>query len=852
MHHQYDTSVPQLAVVTAVIGSERFATAFASGADTSDPEQYRRTMMKAAGPDLGFALVFLSPGSKDSFICPLSARQTKTADEAQRERTGNPRATHRCGRYHAFTDSQTVGQFLRKRIDAGLEMPNVSVEIGQSKMLVVDLDTDAEVEAFTRSWAATYPDTPVPPLTVSSPGQVNRRGEWVHKNGGHLWVDATPLGSDPDLAALAPLLDQGDGTVKHPDGWTLFYRDRIVLVPPSVRSEGPYEFMSSALPVTRAGSLLLPMIANDAKARARRVAEREQRRAAAVDRDSSKMIAWSAHTNWPDQLSPAGWIDTGKPDSCGCPIWTAPGDHASPKSATAHEDGCSYTYDADEGHLPLHIWTDNPPDYLPPGRDTFTLFQHQAWRDHGGDFSTAARVSGLSTANLALAPLEEPAELPAPTPVPAAVPALGELGTPETGDRDDPVPASPGLQAVTEDNAEALADADAMSREQRHRALMLADRVEDLRLRQEAAAILAAENRPPYRRMSIKELVAMPEPEPLIEGIYHADSLSRVVGSSYSGKSFVVLDQMFHVALGRDWAGHKVAQSKVLYVFAEGKAATARRTQNWCRRHGVSLDEIESRVDIVPDAVSLTPAGVADLVADVTEQGYGMVVFDTQHSMLEGDENSAADLKVMRDALDAVRNTPSGPCVILIHHTGHENARGRGSSSGTAMLDTEILVTQDGDGIVEATVTKDKLGQEGARTLMRIVDVEGKGTGVIESMDPLAPETVEMLAIKPDPNEELPEVVYTGSSVSVKAKRSIARFMRESRAVDTADLGQTHAHAYRAHLDHTDKRDQVSRTRHHLAWQELQGANWLIPATEGNPHENPAGAMVWNRDRDRG
>lgn len=833
-----------------MIGSERFATAFASGADTSDPEQYRRTMMKAAGPDLGFALVFLSPGSKDSFICPLSARATKAADEAERERTGNPRATHRCGRYHAFTDSQSVGAFLRKRIDAGLAMPNVSVEIGASKMLVVDLDTDAEVAAFARSWAATYPDTPVPPLTVSSPGQVNRRGDWVHKNGGHLWVDATALGTDPDLAALAPLLAQGDGTVKHPDGWTLFYRDRIVLVPPSARPEGGYEFLSSALPVGRAGKLLLPMIADDARARAQRAAEREQRRATALDRDSSRMIAWSAHTSWAEQLTPAGWIDTGKPDSCGCPIWTAPGDHASPKSATAHEDGCSYTYDADEGHLPLHVWTDNPPDYLPTDRDTFTLFQHQAWRDHGGDFSTAARMTGLSTANLALAPLDEPAPAPLQTPAAAPVPALGELGT--VGEhRADPSPASPGLQAVTEDNAEALADADATSREERHRARMLADRVEDLRLRQEAAAILAAENRPVYRRMSMLELDAMPEPEPLIEGIYHADSLSRVVGSSYSGKSFVVLDQMCHVALGLPWAGRRVTRSRVLYVFAEGKAATRRRARSWCAHHGLSLADLDGLVDFVPDAVSLTPAGVTDLVADVTEQGYGMVVFDTQHSMMEGDENSAADFKVMRDALEAVRRTPSGPCVVLIHHTGHENARGRGSSSGTAMLDTEVLVTQDGDGVVETTVTKDKLGQEGARTLMRIVDVAGPGTGVIEAMDPLSPETAELLSIKPDPSEDLPEIVYTGGAVHIKAKRSIARFMRSARATDTADLGQSHAVAYRAHLDHVDKRDQVSRTQHHLAWQELLGANWLIPAPEGNPSEKPAGPMVWNRDRDR-
>ena len=58
-------------------------------------------------------------------------------------------------------------------------------------------------------------------------------------------------------------------------------------------------------------------------------------------------------------LEPLGWTPAPRADSCGCAVWTAPGVHASPKSATAHDTGCTagrYT----ETNAPLHIWTDNP------------------------------------------------------------------------------------------------------------------------------------------------------------------------------------------------------------------------------------------------------------------------------------------------------------------------------------------------------------------------------------------------------------------------------------------------------------------------------------------------------------
>src|SRR5690606_39225042 len=110
---------------------------------------------------------------------------------------------------------------------------------------------------------------------------------------------------------------------------------------------------------------------------------------------TSAVDQWAGTVSWDDLLAPAGWIPTARQDNCGCDIWTAPGDHASPKSATAHDTACSLgRYTPENG--PLHIWTDQPGAEVEAGiaaksSKTLSRLQAVAALEYGGNVGDAMR-----------------------------------------------------------------------------------------------------------------------------------------------------------------------------------------------------------------------------------------------------------------------------------------------------------------------------------------------------------------------------------------------------------------------------------------------------------------------------
>ncbi|MBY0225110.1 MAG: AAA family ATPase [Hyphomicrobium sp.] len=58
----------------------------------------------------------------------------------------------------------------------------------------------------------------------------------------------------------------------------------------------------------------------------------------------------------------------------------------------------------------------------------------------------------------------------------------------------------------------------------------------------------------------------------IVKGLIAAGDVGIIYGESTAGKSFVLLDLGYHVALGQKWAGLRVTQSAVLYVCLEGVA----------------------------------------------------------------------------------------------------------------------------------------------------------------------------------------------------------------------------------------------------------------------------------------
>jgi len=92
-----------------------------------------------------------------------------------------------------------------------------------------------------------------------------------------------------------------------------------------------------------------------------------------------------------------------------------------------------------------------------------------------------------------------------------------------------------------------------------------------------------------------------------------------------------------------------------------------------------------------------------------------LVVVDTLHRFLLGDENSAQDAKTMLDSCNGLMEE-FGCTVILVHHTGvneESQHRARGSSAWKGALDIELsVVPSKGDGPLSIVQRKMKDSEE--------------------------------------------------------------------------------------------------------------------------------------------
>jgi len=185
----------------------------------------------------------------------------------------------------------------------------------------------------------------------------------------------------------------------------------------------------------------------------------------------------------------------------------------------------------------------------------------------------------------------------------------------------------------------------------------------------------------------------------LVKRWIQSNALVMVHGPSGGGKTFVVLDWCLRIASSRpDWCGQKVRPGNVVYLAGEGHHGLRGRIaawkhqhkptkiNMWLSRHGCDLN---------------TPAGyhkVAEHIRMLAETPQ-VIVVDTLHRFLAGDENSAQDAKTMLDACGNLMQE-FGCSVILVHHTGvSEEAqhRARGSSAWRGALDIEISVIPAGN-----------------------------------------------------------------------------------------------------------------------------------------------------------
>jgi hypothetical protein len=203
----------------------------------------------------------------------------------------------------------------------------------------------------------------------------------------------------------------------------------------------------------------------------------------------------------------------------------------------------------------------------------------------------------------------------------------------------------------------------------------------------------------------------MDEPPALIDDLLLASRFSVLYGPPGEGKSFVAIDLLMHVALGKPWCDLKVQNGAVCYVVGEG--ATGAKKRITAAFHRLKLEgQAGAPFYMQPTAVDLYGSDDAanQMIQEIQQLEaqlgvkFTMIVVDTlARSMPGGDENSVKDLGIVIEHVDLIREA-TGAHIMLVHHTGKDLSKGaRGSTALLGAIDTEILVNEG-----SITVTKQR------------------------------------------------------------------------------------------------------------------------------------------------
>lgn len=220
---------------------------------------------------------------------------------------------------------------------------------------------------------------------------------------------------------------------------------------------------------------------------------------------------------------------------------------------------------------------------------------------------------------------------------------------------------------------------------------------------------------PPMRfnLLSDADLEALPPIEWRIKKVLPKTGLVAVFGASGSGKTFVVLDMLRALAIGKNWFGYRTKHCNVLYCALEGEGGIAGRVAAYREKHGTTAANIRYLVEPFSlledkDLIALAKAIKAN------GQSADVVVLDTLNRAAPGaDENDSKDMGQIIAAANQLQGLIGG-LVVLVHHTGKDATKGlRGHSSLHAAVDAAIEVRRDGDRR-EWLIAKSKDGEDGA------------------------------------------------------------------------------------------------------------------------------------------
>jgi hypothetical protein len=237
--------------------------------------------------------------------------------------------------------------------------------------------------------------------------------------------------------------------------------------------------------------------------------------------------------------------------------------------------------------------------------------------------------------------------------------------------------------------------------------------------------------------LTTRQLLALPPPTWLMEGLLPTDALIGLSGKSGDGKSFIALDWSMHISQGLPWMGHAVARAPVIYVAAEGGRGIQKRVRAWMRAH--DMTELLGMYFIV-SPLYVREEGTIEAFCDALGHADherinpGLVVIDTlARSFGGGEENSSADMGAFMARLTEL-SAERRVSVLVVHHLNATGTKERGHTSFKAGLDAGFLCTSEknSDGrIIRLTLQNNKQKDDVEAPAIYLQPSEASGASLV-------------------------------------------------------------------------------------------------------------------------
>jgi 5S rRNA maturation endonuclease (ribonuclease M5) len=234
-----------------------------------------------------------------------------------------------------------------------------------------------------------------------------------------------------------------------------------------------------------------------------------------------------------------------------------------------------------------------------------------------------------------------------------------------------------------------------------------------------------------FKFFDVADLVSNIQPiDWLVKRFFETDSLAVVYGPPGGGKSFFAVDITCSIATGAPWFSNKVKQGPVFYIAGEGLNGLSRRFRAW--EMGREMKLPRGSVFKSGGAMQILDEEnvrqVSDMIADqvaINGEVPGAIVIDTlARNFGAGDENSTEDMSKFIQHVDKWLRHRFKCCVIIVHHSGHNMERARGSSALKAAVDSECEVTKDDSGTVRVKFTKMKEAELPEEMMLRLRSID--------------------------------------------------------------------------------------------------------------------------------